>query len=120
MKTILIADDSMFMRTVVKDVLGGKYEVLEADSGKTCLEQFERGRPDLTLLDVVMPEGEEEGLRALRLILETDPKAKVVMITALGKQESIVQECLRLGAKGCIVKPFEESQVLKVVEECLA
>lgn len=120
MKTILVADDSMFMRTVVKDVLGGKYRIVEADSGKACLEQFERVHPDLVLLDVVMPEGEEEGLRALRHILESDPKARVVMLTALGKQETIVKECLRLGAKGCIVKPFEGGQVLKVVEECLA
>ena len=61
MKTILVADDSLFMRTVIKDIVGGKYAVIEADSGRRCVELYERARPDLVLLDVVMPEGDEEG-----------------------------------------------------------
>lgn len=119
MKTILVADDSLFMRTVIKGILEDRYAVVEAGSGAESLKQFERTRPDLVLLDVVMPEGDEEGLRVLRRIMSADPAAKVVMITALGQQDAVVKECLSLGAKGCIVKPFNEAQILALVEECL-
>lgn len=119
MKTILVADDSLFMRTVIKDILADRYAVVEAGSGPESLTQFERARPDLVLLDVVMPDGDEEGLRVLKRIMSSDPSAKVVMITALGQQDAVVKECLSLGAKGCIVKPFNEAQILALVEDCL-
>lgn len=120
MKTILVADDSLFMRTVIKDILADRYTVVEAGSGRECLKQFELTRPDLVLLDVVMPDGEEEGLRVLKWIMSADPEAKVVMITALGQQDAIVKECMSLGAKGCIDKPFKEEQILGLVADCLA
>jgi two-component system, chemotaxis family, chemotaxis protein CheY len=120
MKTILVADDSLFMRTVLKDILAGEYSVVEADSGSRCVEIFERIRPDLVLLDVVMPEGEEEGIRVLGKIMNLDRAAKVVMISALAHQNAVVKECARLGAKGFILKPFNESQIRTKVQECLA
>jgi len=119
MKTVLIADDSLFMRTVIKGILAGRYEVIEADSGETCLKRFEDDKPDLVLLDVVMPEGDEAGVRVLRRIMEEQPQAKVVMISALGKEDAVIKECLTLGAKDCIAKPFDESRVRSVVEELL-
>ena len=119
MKTILVADDSLFMRTVIKDILADRYVVVEAASGPECLKQFESARPDLVLLDVVMPEGEEAGLRVLRRIMSLNPEAKVFMITALGQQDAIVKECMSLGAKGLIVKPFNEEQILALVADSL-
>lgn len=119
MKTVLVADDSLFMRTVIKGILDKEFSVIEADSGRACLEQFSRAHPDLVLLDIVMPEGELEGLRVLKAIKARDPKARVVMITALGRQEVVVAECMKLGASGCVVKPFDEGQVRRIVEENL-
>ncbi len=118
MKKILIADDSLFMRRILKDVLSEEYEIVEADSGAKALEQFEKEKPDLVLLDIVMPEGEEEGLIVLRSIMEKDPEAQVVMITAVG-QETIIEECRKLGAKDYIVKPFDAKLVTETVERCL-
>lgn len=119
MKTILVADDSLFMRSALKEILAGQYSIVEAESGRKCLEQFERTRPDLVLLDVVMPEGEEEGVKVLGRLMSLDPSAKVVMISALAKQDAIVAECARLGAKGFILKPFDDVQVRRSVERCL-
>jgi two-component system, chemotaxis family, chemotaxis protein CheY len=119
MKTILLADDSLFMRRALKDVLDGRYAVIEADSGNKCLEEFSRTRPDLVLLDVVMPEGDEEGIRVLARIRAADPSAAVVMISALAQQKAVVDECTRLGARGFILKPFNEEEVLRMVAECL-
>ena len=119
MAKVLVADDSLFMRKILKDMLSGQYEVVEADSGSTALAQLEHEKPDLTLLDIIMPEGEEEGVKTLRAIMKKDPEAKVVMITAVG-QDAVMQECHRLGAQGYIVKPFDAELVVKTVEECLS
>jgi two-component system chemotaxis response regulator CheY len=119
MKKILIADDSMFMRMTLKNNLHKGYEIIEADSGATALEQFKEQNPDLVLLDIVMPEGEEEGVDVLRKIMQSDPKACVVMITAIG-QDAIIEECKKLGAKDYIVKPFDEKAVAEAVEKYLS
>ena len=121
MKKILIADDSLFMRKVLTDILSSKpdeYKLLEARSGKSALELFEKEKPDLILLDIIMPEGEEAGINVLRQVIKTDPEAKVVMITAVG-QELVIEECKKLGAKNYIIKPFDEKQVIGTVEKYL-
>lgn len=118
MKKILIADDSMFMRMTLKNNLPEGYAIIEADSGAKAIEQFEKGKPDLVLLDIVMPEGEEEGVRVLRKIMQRDPQACVVMITAVG-QQVIIEECKKVGARDYIVKPFDEKQVAETVQRCL-
>lgn len=119
MKKILIADDSMFMRKVLKDIVSKEYEIVESNSGASTLEQFKKEKPDLVLLDIIMPEGEEEGIRVLRTITKTNPKAKVIMITAIG-QDAIIEECKKLGAADYITKPFAEKQVLSTVQKYLS
>lgn len=118
-KKILIADDSLFMRMTLRNNLIGEYEIVEADSGAEALEQFEKEKPDLVLLDIVMPQGEEEGIRVLKEIMKNHPQAQVVMITAVG-QEAILEECKKLGAKDYIVKPFDEKLVNETVEKYLS
>jgi len=119
MKKILIADDSLFMRMTLKNILSKEYEIVEADSGAKTLEQFKIEKPDLVLLDIVMPEGEEEGVRVLREIMKDNPKACVVMITAVG-QDTIIEECSKLGARDYIIKPFDEKLVAETVGKCLS
>ncbi len=119
MKKILIVDDSLFMRKVLKDILSDKkYGIVEADSGDRALEQFKKEKPDLVLLDIIMPGGEEEGVRVLREIIKTTPKANVIMITAVG-QDAIIVECKKLGVKDYIIKPFDAQLVVETVEKYL-
>lgn len=118
MKKILVVDDSLFMRKVLKNVLAKGYEIVEADSGAEALEQFKKETPDLVLLDIIMPQGEEEGLRVLQTIMKTNSKTKVIMITAVG-QDSIIKACKKFGAKDYIVKPFDEKLVVETVEKHL-
>ena len=118
-KKILIVDDSLFMRMTLRNNLIGEYEIVEADSGAEALEQFQKEKPDLVLLDIVMPQGEEEGIRVIKEIMENNPQAQVVMITAVG-QEAIIEECKKLGAKDYIVKPFDEKLVNETVEKYLS
>ena len=121
MKKILIADDSLFMRKVLTDILSSKpdeYKLLEARSGKSALELFKKEKPDLILLDIIMPECEEAGIKVLRTVMKTNPETKVIMITAVG-QGLVIEECKKLGAKDYIIKPFDENQVIKTVEKYL-
>lgn len=119
MKKILIADDSLFMRMSLKDNLPDGHEIVEADSGAKAIEQFKNQKPDLVLLDIVMPEGEQEGVRVLREIMKSDPQARVVMITAVG-QDAIIEECKKIGARDYIIKPFDEKQIAETVQKCLS
>lgn len=117
-KKVLIVDDSMFMRKVLKDILPCKYEVVEADSASAAESQVKKENPDLVLLDIIMREGEEAGIGVLKSVMKANPKQKIVMITAVG-QKSIVEECKKAGAVDYIVKPFDKRKIIETVERYL-
>lgn len=115
---ILVADDSSYMRGVIKKILksSGYADILEASDGESAVGLYRKERPDMVLLDIVMPV--KSGIDALREIRASDPRARVVMVSAVG-QEVIIKEALGMGASGFIVKPFDESQVQSVVTKAL-
>ena len=118
MKKILIVDDSAFMRGILKSILS-IYEIVEADSGDAALEQVKKEKPDLVLLDIIMPAGDEEGVRVLKEIMKTNRRAQVVMITAVG-HNAMIETCKKLGARDYIMKPFDEKLVAETVKKCLS
>ncbi|MGB2762505.1 MAG: response regulator [Minisyncoccales bacterium] len=114
MAKILIADDSQFMRINLKDILKGEgYEIIESADGKEALEKFKTEKPDLMLLDIIMPE--VDGMEVLKKI---GKKAKIIVISAVG-QEKMVNEAKNLGAIDYIVKPFENEKVIEIVKKVL-
>lgn len=117
-KGILIVDDSLFMRTILRDILTeANYTVVgEASDGEEALEKFHSLNPDLVTLDVIIPG--IMGLEVLKKILKDDPGANVIMISALG-QERLVNEALEIGAKGYVVKPFKDEKVVEEVGKVL-
>jgi two-component system chemotaxis response regulator CheY len=119
MARILVVDDAAFMRKMVTDALtkGGHEVIGEAGNGAEAVEQYQSLKPDLTTLDITMPE--KDGLSALKDIMALDPSAKVIMCSALG-QESKVLESIKLGAKDFVVKPFQAERVLDAVGKALA
>jgi len=119
MARILVVDDAAFMRKVLTDTLtAGGHEVAgEAANGFEALERFPELRPDLTTLDITMPE--KDGLTALRELMALDPTAKVVMCSALA-QESKVLEAVKAGAKDFIAKPFQAQRVLTAIDKVVA
>jgi two-component system chemotaxis response regulator CheY len=119
MGRILIVDDTMFMRTLLKNILfsGGHDIIGEAEDGEQAVEQYQKLKPDLVTMDVVMPK--MNGIDALKAIKGADPSARVVMCTAVG-QEQMVKLAIKSGAKGYIVKPFQAPKVLEEVKNILS
>ena len=118
MARVLVVDDAAFMRKMVSDALtkGGHVVVGEAGNGTEAIARFQELKPEVTTLDITMPE--KDGLATLREIIEIDPSARVVMCSALG-QESKVLESIKLGAKDFVVKPFQAERVLGAVAKAL-
>lgn len=105
-KTVLIADDSIFMRTWLKDLVEkSRYTVItEAKDGYEAINKYKDFSPDIVLLDMTMPK--VNGLSALKAIKAYDPEAKVIMCTAAMGQKSLIMEALHLGAQDFIIKPY--------------
>jgi two-component system chemotaxis response regulator CheY len=119
MARVLVVDDAAFMRKLLSDALtsGGHEIVGEAGNGAEAIVRFQELKPELTTLDITMPE--KDGLQALAEIMAIDPTAKVVMCSALG-QEGKVLEAVKLGAKDFVVKPFQPPRVLEAVDKALS
>jgi len=113
---VLIADDAMFMREMIKDIVEqAGYEVVgEAGNGLEAVEKYRELKPDLTTMDIVMPL--KSGIEAVREIAGEFADARIVMCSALG-QDSLVVEALEAGARDFIVKPFKADQVLEVLKK---
>lgn len=114
MVKVLIVDDAAFMRMSIKMMLERNgFEVAgEAENGETAVKKYIDCKPDLVTMDITMPE--MGGIDSLKLIRKYDPKAKVIMVSAMG-QESMVKESILNGAKSFIVKPFKEEYVVETL-----
>ncbi|QDP40289.1 response regulator [Radiobacillus deserti] len=118
MANVLIVDDAKFMRLTLSNVLKELNHTVvgEAENGNQAVELYKSSKPDLVLMDITMPE--KTGIEALREIKQMDSSAKVVMCSAMGQQQLVV-EAIELGAKDFIVKPFDDNRVKEAIERVL-
>ncbi|TWH05992.1 two-component system chemotaxis response regulator CheY [Pseudoxanthomonas taiwanensis J19] len=117
--TVLLCDDSRALRMLAASQLeeAGFQVVGEAGNGNEALAQYRTLKPDLVLLDLVMPEC--DGRQALAAILAEDPQARVVILSSLGAQADI-EQCLRNGARSYLQKPIDPEVMERVLREVLA
>jgi two-component system, chemotaxis family, chemotaxis protein CheY len=117
-RTVLICDDAHFMRSMLADILAGAgFEVVgEAQTGSEAVQQYEKLRPDLVTMDIVMPD--MGGIDAVRSIVSEYPQARILMCSAMG-QQALVIEAIQAGARDFVVKPFQPSRVLEAVQRVL-
>ncbi|MGA0038668.1 MAG: response regulator [Pirellulales bacterium] len=117
-KRLLVVDDALIMRAMIKDLAKqAGWEIAgEATNGREGIERYRELRPDLVTLDIVMPE--LDGVEALRALREEFPEAAVVMVTAIDQKEKL-SECIRLGARDFIVKPFDRDHLRSLFERYL-
>ncbi|HAA38341.1 MAG TPA: response regulator [Firmicutes bacterium] len=116
MTRVLVVDDAAFMRMAIKNMLesNGMEIVGEAENGAVAVKKYVELKPDLVTMDITMPE--MNGLDALKAIMQLDPQAKVIMVSAMG-QEAMVKEAIMSGAKSFIIKPFKEDHVIKTLQK---
>jgi len=113
---ILIVDDAAFMRMTLKKMLEefGHEVVGEAVDGNDAIEKYKELQPDLVTMDITMPN--KDGITATREIKQFDPKAKVLISSAMG-QESMVKDAIMAGASDFIVKPINPQRMMAAVSK---
>ena len=116
MANILIVDDSRTSRKILRNILeeAGNEVVAEGVDGADGVEKFKEFKPDITTLDITMPV--MDGLEALKQIREEDGSAKVIMVTAAGQQNKMM-DAIKLGASEFVTKPFDADSILKMVDK---
>ncbi|MBT2637018.1 MULTISPECIES: response regulator [unclassified Bacillus (in: firmicutes)] len=104
MYSVLLADDSTFLRAWLRRLINNEiFQVTgEAKNGKEAFMSYKENKPDIVFMDITMPI--MDGIEALKKIKEYDLDARIVMVSSLG-QQSIILDCLRLGAMDFVVKP---------------
>ena len=114
-RKVLIVDDAAFMRLMIKNILIGEgYEIAgEASNGEEAVEKFLELKPDLVTMDITMPK--MDGLAAVHKIRELDKNARIIMCSALGQQNKVI-EAVEAGAKDFVVKPFKPARVLDAID----
>jgi len=118
-KKVLIVDDAAFTRNMLKNIINKieQIEVIgEASNGVEAISLYKKLNPDLITMDLVMPE--KGGIEATEEILKINPKALIVVVSALG-QEALVLEAAKKGAKDFIQKPFKTEQIVEVMDRIL-
>lgn len=115
---VLVVDDAAFMRMMIKDILSKNgYDIVgEAENGIKAVEKYQELKPDLTTMDITMPE--MDGITAVKEIKKVDPAAKVIMCSAMGQQAMVI-EAIQSGARDFIVKPFQPDRVLEAVRKAV-
>lgn len=114
--TVLLCDDSRALRMLTAQQLDACGYALagEAENGVKAVEQYLALKPDVVLLDLVMPK--VDGRAALKRILELDPHARVVVLSSLGAQNDI-EQCLAMGAKSYLQKPIDRETLARVLAD---
>ena len=113
--TVLIADDSEFMRNLLREILEEEHEIVgEAENGVEAVDIYQEANPDLVMMDIVMPI--RDGIEATAQIKDADPGANVIMCTSVGQEEKM-KAAVKAGADGYITKPFQKPSVIQAIRD---
>ena len=117
-KKLMIVDDVPVIRMMLKKILQnfGYDVVAEAGDGEDALKKYMEFKPDLVTMDLTMPD--KDGIETMQEILRFDRSAKVVMVSAVDEQDSLLR-AVRSGAVDYIVKPFDAQRVIAAVQKAI-
>jgi two-component system chemotaxis response regulator CheY len=118
MSRVLIADDSEFMRNLLREILEEEHDIVgEVENGVEAVEVYKEEDPDLVMMDIVMPI--RDGIEATDEITSTSSDATVIMCTSVGQEEKM-KEAVKAGASGYITKPFQKPNVMEAIDDAVA
>jgi two-component system chemotaxis response regulator CheY len=119
MAKILVVDDASFMRGSLKYIIesAGHQVVGMAQDGNEAIAMYKKLKPDIVTLDILMKG--MDGMTALKRLRELDPKAKVIMVTAVGMDDK-KEEASKLGALGYIRKPFKQAEIVAEIAKVMS
>jgi CheY-like chemotaxis protein len=115
MRKVLIVDDDQIVLEVLKMMLSDYYDVITASNGKEAVELYKRQKPDIVLMDILMPK--MDGIEATRIIKLIDPDAKILAITAYASHKG--KEMQKAGALDIIEKPVRKMELVEKIEKYL-
>ena len=117
MARLLIVDDAAFMRMMLSDMVDGHHEVCGvAGDGLEAIEKYKELKPDIVTMDITMPN--MHGIDAMREILDFDRNAKVLICSAIGHRQKVL-EAMKTGASDFVIKPFQKEQILVAIARLL-
>lgn len=117
MKKVLIVDNSSYMRLFIRKIIekDGFNSIFEAEGKDDAIEVFNMEKPEIVILDLNMSEFKMDGIHVLTEIMKINPESVVIIASAVG-HENVKEECIALGAKGYVRKPFDAKILLKTLE----
>jgi CheY-like chemotaxis protein len=114
-RRVLVAEDDLAVLEVLELMLSDTYEVITATNGREAIEAYFNYKPDIVLMDIIMPD--VSGIEATKEILKKDPNAKILALTAFALHKG--KEMLEAGALEIIEKPFTKKQLIEKIESYL-
>lgn len=118
MAGVLVVDDSRFVRlSIMKMLRSGGFDIAgEAEDGLIAIEKFKALKPDLVIMDIMMPN--MDGIEAIKKIRQIDPNSKIIVCSSLHQPE-VIKDATLAGALKFIFKPFEMNSLVQSVNEVL-
>jgi two-component system chemotaxis response regulator CheY len=113
---LMVADDDMFVRKVIKQALKNYGKLVEADNGNDVIGHYIRSNPDMLLLDIHMPG--PSGLELIDKIMDADPDAYIVITSADSVKENVLV-AMEKGAVGFLGKPFQDEKIVAYIQKCI-
>ncbi|MFO7710339.1 MAG: response regulator [Candidatus Woesearchaeota archaeon] len=118
MAKVLIVDDSSLIRSMLEDIARQKnLEIIEATNVDEAIDFYINEQPSLVFMDIILQNDGRTGIDALKAIKEYDSDARVVIVTSIGGNEDVMQECIESGAIDYITKPFSRGKILETIED---
>lgn len=110
----MIVDDAAFMRMLLKDILenNGFQIVGQAVNGRESIQKYKELNPDMVTMDIMMPG--MDGIQAIKEIKSIDPNARIVICSAMGQKERVI-EAIKAGARDFIFKPFQPEHIVQTL-----
>ncbi|MEW6096490.1 MAG: response regulator [bacterium] len=119
-RKVLLVDDSKFIRMILRNLLTKEgYEIVgEAYDGASAIQKYRELKPDLVLMDIVLPDPTMNGIETIKWIVKIDPTAFIIIVSAV-EYQVLINEALAAGAKNYCNKPFEASNLIQIMKEVL-